>query len=143
MKKLALILAALSISALFAMGANCSGGATPCTTDADCKDATTPACDAQAQVCVPAECSSNVDCQLINPAAPTTVQACAADADCAADNSEACVKALDATVCAVLSAGAGGCGTDVEVAADDIGGGSVNVCGSSAGTCSSGGSCSF
>ena len=48
-----------------------------CESDVDCTDAAAPVCDTVAGFCVgdvPDECSDNVDCQLINPDAPTTVE---------------------------------------------------------------------
>lgn len=119
--------------------------ATDCASDVDCTDAATPTCDPDLLICVgdvPDECSDNVDCQLINPDAPTTVENCDNNDDCDADGTEACVFAEEATVCAIIAAGPGDCGTDVDATVDLVEGGNETVCVSTDGTCDNG-SCSF
>lgn len=149
MKKLLVLALTLPVFTVVMGGANCSGGGTTCTSDAECDGTTnsagedTPYCDTEAQICVPdmGECAEDYECQLINPAAPTTVEDCSSNADCG--DGEFCVETTGGTVCAVDASGAGACGDDVSINVDDIEGGSADVCASADGTCETNGGCTF
>ena len=83
-------------AALLAFSSACDDGsaAIDCTLDTDCP-AETPICDETLLICVadeedntPDECAENIDCQLINPDAPTSIENCDNDDDCADDGTE-------------------------------------------------------
>jgi hypothetical protein len=143
--KMRLLLAALPL-ALLSLTVACDNDSAviDCVSDTDCP-ADTPTCDPTLEQCVadvPDECTEDVDCQLINPDAPTTVENCDNNDDCADDGTEACVFANEATVCAIIAAGPGDCGDDVDRTVDQVEGGEATVCVSADGSCDAG-SCSF
>ena len=152
MKKLAWILAAIPAAA-FAMGANCSGGAKSCTSDADCAtEVDSPVCDTgSTDACIPAECDSgdagDAECRVDDAGSS---DACSSDDDCS-----------DTDLCAQGSNGTGHCvtpedpavacdsiqeapcnGDCVEVTADGVGGGdSVTFCDTTTAACEEPGRC--
>jgi hypothetical protein len=141
MKKTVLLLSSL-VMVLLTTAGNCNGSAAvPCTTNADC-DATalTPSCGASGFCEAADECSDNLDCQLANPASPTTdTENCTADTDCG--GGERCLVGTNQNYCYGGANGdnidCAGVANTTEVTAELASGGTTQVCLAS-GTCTEG-----
>lgn len=150
MKKLLVLALTLPVFTVIMGGANCAGGGTTCTSDADCDGATnsagedTPFCDTEAQICVPdlGECTEDDDCALSNPDSATAASNCSASSDC--DAGEECIEdSTGAHYCA--EPGEGLCGEiDLEAATfTNTEGDSVEVCVEGGEVCEANGGCTY
>jgi hypothetical protein len=148
MNKLPVIFLALVGVGVVGVVACPSGGATSCTSDADCtSDATNPVCDASTKVCVPAECTvddaGNAQCAATDAGSSA---ACSTDTDCTTAGDK-CVKGSNDTnhCVAVQAAGDPTCESQTPPATtfngSDSDGSAVTFCDSSAPKCSAPGKC--
>lgn len=142
---------ALALPVIVMGGIDC-GGATTCTTDADCVRTTNargdemPFCNADQGICGPdqGECTEDLDCRLLSPDSATSTedQACAAYADCSAD--ERCIETTTGfSKCATVGEQSDCAAVDTDaVDVTDVEGGDASVC-LADGICGADGGCTF